>query len=104
MGAGVVWRAASLAASVSPEPLGDVAPRSRKSVARKNFPGEEVRGPWACDFGQKFGTAALIALREACSPRGSEFGSSTPPHMWRDESNRPRNMISASFPLPVLMK
>ena len=49
--------------------------RSRKSVARKNL--VEERGPWAYERGQREGTAAWRAFREACSPGGvckSTFG------------------------------
>jgi len=72
MGAGVVCSLASLAARLWPEPPAAEEPRSRKSVARKNFPGDELRAPWAWDLGQKLGTASWMALRDACSPKARE--------------------------------
>lgn len=82
IGAGVVCRAASLAARERPVPVvveeeeedeEEEARRSRKSVARKNLVGEERRGPWAWERGVRWrlGVAAWRALREACSPWGS---------------------------------
>jgi hypothetical protein len=72
IGAGVVCSVASLAARERPVPGAAEELRSRKSVARKNLPGEERRGPWAWEQGTRFraGAAEWRALREKCSPRG----------------------------------
>jgi hypothetical protein len=69
IGAGVVWSLASLAARERPVPPAADELRSRKSVARKNLPGER-RAPWACERGTRWreGSAAWRAFREVCSP------------------------------------
>lgn len=82
MGARVVCSVASFWARVWPEPALPLAPRSRKSVARKKVSGEE-RGPWAWERGERVGTVVDRAFRDACSPR---------------------NISSAWGPVPVFMK
>ena len=74
-GAGVVCSLASLAARERVVPLSEeeeveveYPERSRKSVTRKYFPGDDDSAPWPWDRGQKEGTAAWIAFREVCSP------------------------------------
>ena len=82
VGAGVVCRMASLAARDIPEcgcfcdsPADDVDDEeerdlddmSRKSVTRKALPSSVT--PVAREAGQREGTTAWMAFREACSPR-----------------------------------
>ena len=71
-GAGVVCSLASLEARERPVPGAAEEVRSRKSVARKNLPGEERRAPWAWERGTRcrVGAAVCRAEREKCSPGG----------------------------------